>query len=118
MTTPVWPSSLPQNPQLIGFQESGQGATVRTQMDAGPAKVRRRFTIEVRNISIALVMTTAQVATFESFWTSTISYGALAFDWSDFRTSAAQTYRIASRPAYAALGGGYWRVDLQLETVP
>lgn len=118
MTTPVWPASLPQNPQLMGFQESGAGATVRTQMDAGPAKVRRRFTIEVRNISLALVMTTAQVATFDTFWTSTISYGALAFDWVDFRTLAAQTYRIASRPAYTALGNGYWRVEFMLETVP
>lgn len=118
MSTPVWPGTLPQDPLLGSFSESGQGATVRTQMDAGPAKVRQRFTVEVRNISVELTMTGAQLATFDAFWATTLGYGALAFDWTDFRTLAAQTYRFVSRPSYAALGGDVWRVSFQLETVP
>jgi len=118
MSTPVWPLTLPQEPQLGSFSESGQGATIRTQMDVGPAKVRQRYTVEIRNISVELAMTGAQVATFDAFWSATLGYGALAFDWKDFRTQAAQTYRFTSRPSYVALGGDMWRVSFQLETMP
>ncbi|QLH37711.1 MAG: hypothetical protein HWD60_00095 [Defluviicoccus sp.] len=40
----VWPSSLPQKPLVDGFSETAPNLVVRSPMDVGPAKVRRRAT--------------------------------------------------------------------------
>ena len=40
----AWPSSLPDHVLQQGHNESLANVTSRSQMDAGPAKVRRRFT--------------------------------------------------------------------------
>ena len=44
MANPTWPASLPQYVQEGGYQETLQDQTVESNMETGPAKIRRRFT--------------------------------------------------------------------------
>jgi len=50
-------------------------------MDAGPAKVRRRFTAGVTPVAGTMIMTAAQLATFETFFNTTLLGGTLRFSW-------------------------------------
>jgi hypothetical protein len=44
MTNLVWPAGLPQCPSVGGYQERFTETALRTPMEAGVAKLRRRFT--------------------------------------------------------------------------
>ncbi len=54
MSNPVWPPSLPQRPLAQGFSEQAPDTLIRTQMEAGPPKVRRRFTAGIRTMDLQL----------------------------------------------------------------
>lgn len=114
----TWPAGLPQRPLADGFTESPVSAVIRTEMDVGPAKMRRRYTAEVRVYNMGLLLTTAQVATLQTFYESTLA-GVDPFDWVDHRTGAAASYRFRSPPSYFEAGApDYWRTTLDLEVLP
>lgn len=95
MTTPVWPSTLPQRIQL-GVSRKRQSAKVRSQMDGGPPKQRARFTAATRTYDGAMITVTgAQLATFDSFYEDDLGFGALSFTWVDPDTNESATLRFA-----------------------
>lgn len=80
----VWPPSLPQAPLIDGYSDTLPKTTVRTQMDAGPAKARSRFTAGVEPVKYTLPhLTNDQKETLKGFFNNTLSGGALSFDWID-----------------------------------
>jgi hypothetical protein len=74
-----WPAALPQSPLLQGASGSFAKTAIRTSMDAGAAKVRRRFTAAVRPFKCSFEVTAAQLATLEDFFANTLAGGALSF---------------------------------------
>ncbi len=111
MANPTWPASLPQRVAVDGYGEGPPDTTVRTRMDAGPAKVRRRFTAGVRPLSLQIDL--------DGFFGTTLLGGALAFDWVHPRTQAAVTLRFVRPPAYRPLASdAAWQAVLQLEILP
>ena len=89
-------------------------------MDAGPDKVRRRFTAGVRTFSVALPpLTTSQVATFDTFFDVTVAGGAISFDWVNPRTQAAAAkVRFVGLPTYQALAGDSYSGKSNMEILP
>jgi len=119
MTNPVWPATLPQEPLAQGFNERAPDTVIRSAMEAGPPKVRRRFTAGIRLIDCQVRLTPAQVETLDSFFDSTIAGGALSFDWKHPRTGAAVTYRLVEPPSYTPVARGtLWQASLRLEVLP
>lgn len=114
----VWPTSLPQLALANPFEEAGQSILIRTEMDVGPPKVRARYTAEMKRYRFGLVLTAAQVVTLETFFTTTIVFGSLPFDWLDQRLQTTVELRLVNRPAYTALGADTWRTELDLEYLP
>lgn len=110
----TWPASLPPSPLLSDFAESADVNVLRFETDYGPPKLRRRATRETFAYQIGLVMTTAQVAIFETFYDDTLGQ-VDAFDWTHPRTLAAASFRFRSRPEKRPLGAGLWRVSFMLE---
>lgn len=104
---PSWPGTLPSYVQEGAFSELPQNVTLETEMDVGPAKIRRRFTKATRKFQCQLFMTSAQVTTFETFWETTLIGGSVTFDWVHPRTRAAATCRFRN-PRYqiSTTGGG------------
>lgn len=74
-----WPPQLP-TPQLAGYGLAPQPAFVRSDMDAGPARQRRRFTQAPTDITMELVMTDDQLAIFEAWYEHRVDSGAAWFD--------------------------------------
>ncbi len=67
---------------------------LETQMDAGPAKVRRRYTAAVTPGSGTITVSVTQLATFQTFVRTDCLGGALPFDWVRASTQAACVMRF------------------------
>lgn len=116
MPNPTWPTSLP-NPIVESCSYTPRENVIRTQMDAGVAKTRRRFTNVPEDVVFPLPpLDRAQLQTLLDFHDVTLKT-VLPFDWRDFRKPdlTLVTYRFKARPSHSPIGGGLWRVSLQLE---
>ena len=112
-----WPATLYGFILKEGFQEKPPDNILRTNMDVGPAKVRRRGTAAVREFSVQMFFSKALLATFETFYVTTSKHGSLAFSYKSPRTETTLDHRFASVPTYAKKDQGYI-VSFQLELMP
>ena len=83
MANPVWPSTLPQAPLAASLSMKRQDATVRFQPDVGDPIVRNRYTAKARTYTFNMIFSAAQLATFDTFFDTTLANGSLKFDWLD-----------------------------------
>jgi hypothetical protein len=117
-----WPTTLPDL-QLLGLTEQRQEARLRSQMDAGPPKMRRRFTAAVVQYQIPVIFTGAQKQTFDAFYKTTLLEGSLPFVWDDPVTDAAVSFTFREAPTFRLDLGGLpnnriWTATLALERLP
>lgn len=110
-----WPASLP-NPSY-GLQRRPVKNTIRTNMDAGPAKVRRKSTKTTQNVRLQLELTDEQMTTLEDFVVITLK-DVLTFDWTDHVTGRTVKYRFVERPAFTRRGYNDVVADCELEILP
>lgn len=113
-----WPGTLPDDFLQQGYSETMPNNLIRTQMDAGPAKVRRRSTAAPTLIAGRQTMTETQTEALDTFFKTTTSYGADAFDWTDPRTGDSVSMRFINPPKLMPSGGVNWYVDFELEILP
>ena len=78
---PVWPLALPQRPLRNGYSDSAPNNLLRSDMETGPAKVRRRGNARPHNAQVTYIMSNEQAEVFEEFATVTLAEGSIAFDW-------------------------------------
>lgn len=98
---------------------------MRSPMDIGPAKVRRRFTATSRYLTGTIYLTTkAQRTTLDNFFDTTTQGGTLEFDMADPADGATEVFRFLGPPEYDhqfgddANGTKQTRVTLRLERLP
>ena len=75
---PTFPATLPA-PLVNGFAYIPTDAVVRTQMDSGPARQRRRFTQFPTVFQATWRLTQAQLLAFEQFHHTSLSDGQAWF---------------------------------------
>jgi len=115
----TWPGSLPSAFVEGSYRESPPNNSISQPMDAGPPKKRQTSTAGIRLVSGRMVMTTAQVITFDTFYGTTLGSGALSFDGLDNqRTGATVDHLFLSLPKYSVAGPDNWFVDIQLGELP
>lgn len=116
---PTWPSTLPQQLELAGLTVQEAETRIATNTDTGPGKVRNRFTAGVQPVTGAVTLTSAQLATFETFYRSTLQRGTLSFTWVHPDTGATATLAFQRNqvPSKTRLGAAF-RVTLPLEVLP
>jgi len=117
---PTWPGTLPQTVGWPGYARRLQETRVRTNMDAGPAKVRARFRSGILEQDVPVVyFTKAQWLLLETFYITTLLQGTLVFDWTDPISGLPVNFRFTSPPQFGAmLGPDTISVTLNLEVVP
>lgn len=116
--TAVWPLTLPQSPTPEGFAETPPDTSVRTQMDAGPAYVRRRSTAGVRPIQMQFIMEPEQIDILDDFYLQDCASGSLPFFFNHPRTGDQLRVRFTSPPQYSASGGLIWMALVSVEALP
>lgn len=118
----VWPAALPQK-FLIGTSDARLPAVVRFTVDAGPAKTRKLFNNPTRQVRWRLQpLSQTQREALDAFFITTLSEGALPFDYADPSTGQTRQYRFLSPPQYGAAAnalGRLWDIaPLELELLP
>lgn len=113
----LWPASLPQSPLLDGWQETLPDNTLRTEMEQGPAKLRRRSTAASGRMNVQFLLSTADCALLDTFYSDTLTGGVKVFQMPHPRRSTPVSCRFTAPPEYAAVNGGYCRARLSLEVM-
>ena len=118
MSVPVWPTTLPQQLFVNGYSQSFAETTIKSDMDAGPAKVRRRFTAGVEPVSGTMLLTETQLGYLRTFFVDTLLGGSLRFSWTKppAHTTACEM-RFTAPPSWTKVEGDY-EVNLSLEVLP
>lgn len=117
----TWPVTLPGNFLAPSYQEAFADNTIRSTMDVGPPKVRRRSTSGTKPISGVMYMTPDQLATLTTFFETTLYDGSLPFDWTHPRLNTAISCQFKGAPAFrrydddSTIG---WMVSITLEVLP
>lgn len=128
MPVATWPATLPQAPLLEGYSRGEGKAVLRTDMDAGPDKLRRRSTGVPAPLQYAVAASTAQLAIFRAFWRDDLQQGALPYYLPDPEDGEETLLvRFLEEPSWTPLpapdpdgpaGAKMWRLALQLEILP
>lgn len=113
----TWPSTLPLAPQLEGYEETPQPNVVRTPVDAGRARQRRRYTSVGAILSTTFLFTHAQEDTFKAFYKDTLQNGAEEFNWYHPVSKESIVARFVgdNPPTYSAASHNLVRVRAQIE---
>ena len=116
----AWPSTLPQALLLAGASKGVGDGLIENQPDTGPSMTRRRSTAVMRPLSGSMMLTDAQIATFETFFYTTILFGSLPFTFPDPISGATLLVKFTkqSLPAYAPQGGDNYQLSLTLMVLP
>jgi hypothetical protein len=114
----VWPAGLPPATEIDQYRESPPELALRSEMDAGPAKLRRRYSAGPTAWQGTMQLDQAQAALLDTFWRTTLAGGSLAFDWFHPRTTAAVVMRFLGPPQLRHLTGPLWEADLRMEILP
>jgi len=118
MSIPAWPTTLPQRLQRNNYGESPGENQLRSNMDAGPAKMRRRATSAPRKISGTILLSLAELAYFKTFYITTLLDGTLRFTWNDPTDSTTTVeMRFTEAPSWSAENIKF-RVSMSLEILP
>ena len=122
MTTSIyWPiAPFPQVPQK-GFTESIGVNVLRSPMDAGPAKMRRRGA-KPSTLNVSFILTSDQAATLETFVKSTL-LGTRRFNFPHPRTGNSVEVRVVPQSegdffTLTYIAPGYWQTNLVFEVLP
>lgn len=113
----AWPSTLPDFFQVGGYSEKGVDNTLRSKMDVGPDKLRRRTITNVRNVIGNMWLTDSQYDDMVTFYETTQNYGADSFTMDDAH-AVNKTWRFVGPPSYSTVGPNNWQVRLTLEEMP
>lgn len=113
---PTWPAGLPQTP-LQQYEEEPPKNLIRTEMDAGPAKVRKRFTAGVRVYRVTYLLDGADITTLDNFFITDTEFGALSFNFPHPRTGTTISVRFVRSPRYSG-SGALFGVSMEIEELP
>jgi len=120
MPVAVWPSTCATLRNSI--RERLPDNVLRSPMEVGPAKVRRRTTSGVRELTAEVQpLTSAERSTFESFFVTELRYGSLPFTWVHPLTGATLLCRFKEPPQYQevwAKMGSLTQVSISVEILP
>lgn len=117
MSVPSWPSTLPVELLMRGYSQSSPDLLVKSSVDAGPAKVRRRFTAGVQPVTGNLLLTRTELGYLRTFYDTTLLGGSLRFTWLEPITRTSKEFRFTS-PIKWNSNDGYYDVNLELEMLP
>lgn len=116
----AWPAQLQQYLNEDSFSTEIGNTTLRSNMDIGPAKVRRRFTKSVDTMVCTINLTRDDFLFFETFYGTTLNGGVTPFTFIHPIRLTTMTARFITDnpPSFRSLGGNYFRVQMKWEIMP
>jgi len=118
MSYATWPDTLPRCLILNGLSFDEPDVTVRDENDVGPDTVRLRYTAASQPFSGTMYMTSSQLATFRSFFRTTLRRGTLPFYWIDPTDGSTGVFRFKPATFRGESQVGLWRISCTIEKLP
>ena len=119
MADVAWPTAyLPSAPLWAGFSMQPDPGVLRTPMESGLARQRRRFSTPLTIISVRWAMTPTQFVFFKSWISGAAAFGGAFFDITlrlDEDAARQVEARFHGKPRYTHAGVSGWIVDAELE---
>lgn len=117
----TWPATLPQCVQINGYSESIGYNVIRTPMDAGPAKMRRRSKM-AEPLSVKFVMDSTQLTALETFVKDTIKITSRFYFTHPRKNTQIEARIVPSNNGelytVSYLSPTLWTVSMNLEVMP
>ena len=112
----AFPSSLP-NAETTGYVMTPADANVRTDMDSGPARIRRTFTSIPTRLTLRWRFSASEIKAFRTFYHTTTSEGSETFTMDVYADDAfqSQNCRFAGPYSQRFVGPDDWQVDAQVD---
>lgn len=112
----IWPETLPL-PTVEGYGIQPGDAILRTEMEAGPARQRRRFTQVPSRVSVRWIMRRDQFALFEAWYRWQAKEGGAWFEIELLGGLGLLTQEARFTRQFQAqlLGGTLWEIRSELE---
>lgn len=111
----IWPERF--CPLIGSYQETPPDGTIRSSMDVGVDKLRRRTTANIRPVSFRLFLKPDDVQILDNFYLSETVNGVEPFDFTNPRTKQQVKARFVQPPQYSSRSIGY-DVSVSLEILP
>lgn len=111
-----WPGDIKQCFRL-DYSEDQQSVVIRSPVDVGPHKVRRRYTKAVVGIAAVIVLDKDELAKFRAFYNTTLQGGVLPFEVTLPTKTAPEDVRFLQPFSVAAITDKHFNVGLALETI-
>lgn len=105
MAVILWPSADVPETQAIGVKDWKDEALIKSQMDNGSFKARRRTRLPRRFISWKWELSGQERKDLETFYDTTLQNGALAFNMEDPLEESVLAWRFTSRPTFTMVLG-------------
>jgi hypothetical protein len=109
-----WPEVLPKTLLMEGLTVKRNSNVVRTQMDAGPKKTRRRYTASVKTFTGSMLLDEEQRFILEQFYRTVIADGVLRFFFTDPQTLETAEFRFTEDYTVIEIGG-LFEITMSLE---
>ncbi len=114
-------AAFPLPPQLndcflLGsFSEQAAPSTIRSSVEAGVPKVRRRYTSTYFNVSAAINATRDQLNILQAFYDVDLQGGALRFIFLNPTTGDDREFRFVNPYVVTPLSDKEWLISMELE---
>lgn len=118
MSDILWPSSLQQLVEQSSFGLDTGESVIRSQMDIGPAKIRRRFTKQIDNLNVSIQVTSTQYTTLVDFYRVDLNGGVNQFVFNHPITGSPVYIRFVAAPKFKSLGGSQFEASMAWEILP
>lgn len=113
-----WPSTLQPLLNEENFGLTWDDNILRTDMEVGPPKVRRRSTTNVDEFSCSIDLDLNQYSIFENFYKTSLNGGAKTFSFKHPITQLDIELRIKGQVQIRSRGGGNYVALFNVEIMP
>lgn len=116
----LWPPTIPQMPLIDSYEEVAPNIILRSSVETGAPKVRRRYTAAATQITCRYSLTRAELAIFDDFFFGPAAGGAVQVDWPHPWRHETVRIRFREQPRYSNAGhpDDAWVVAVALEVLP
>jgi len=113
----TWPGALSKALKRGSFRKESIDTRLKTKMEVGPPKIRRRQTKMEYLVTGEIWVDAAEHDLLESFIDGTLAGGVLTFNFPDGITELDQEYQFEEFPAYRSEGGDIFTASFTLRQV-
>lgn len=111
-----WPLTLQEKFNAQGFSVQVGDTKIESENETGPPLVRSRNTLSIDEYSTSIDVNKTELATFQSFYKTTLANGTKRFEFTDPLTDTVEEFQFVGSYGITPIGSGgiEFRISYQL----